>query len=171
MKRMVSSAKVRRARLSDLESLAKMKYDGDVFHSNLPIWPPECDMDEAMRGMKKHLADRKNPIFIAVAPSGEPVGFASTSIDNRETVHEEYRTVGTIVLMFVGEKWRGHGLGRALVSACVAHFKAKGVVQLTLRSVVGNELSERFWDSMSFEPKIYGRSTTVKKAEARLKKG
>jgi GNAT superfamily N-acetyltransferase len=165
-----TAVKVRRAKPSDLEALARMKFELDAFHSKLPIWPPECDMDEARRGMKKHLADRRNPIFIAVAPSGELAGFASTDVSERETVHRDYRRVGTIVLMFVKGEWRGRGAGRALVSACLEHFKRKGVVHLTLRSVVGNKLSERFWDSMSFEPKIYGRSTTVDKVEAKLRK-
>ena len=161
---------VRRARASDLKELAGMKYAGDVFHSKLPIWPPECDMGEATSGMKRHLDDRDNPIFIAVAPTGESVGFASTNISERETVHEGYRRIGTIVLLFVDERWRGRGVGRKLVSACVDHFKKKGIEHLTLRSVVGNKLYERFWDSLSFKPMIYGRSTTVEKVDAKLKK-
>jgi GNAT superfamily N-acetyltransferase len=127
-------------------------------------------MGEATSGMKRHLEDRRNPIFVALAPTGEPVGFASTSIAERETVHDDYRRIGTIGLLFVKEEWRKHGVGRKLVSACADHFQKKGVEHLTLRSVVGNKLSESFWDSLSFEPMIFGRSTTVERVNAMLKK-
>ncbi|MFH0815218.1 MAG: GNAT family N-acetyltransferase [Methanobacteriota archaeon] len=169
MKGEKSEISLRRARMTDLGELAKMKYEGDVFHSELPIWPPECDMGEASRTMRRHLKDQRGTVFVATGQAGILVGFATAEVVERETVHEEYRRIGTIGLLFVREEWRGRGIGRMLVSACTERFDELGIKHLTLRSVVGNNLSERFWDSLSFEPKIYGRSTTVKEVKARLK--
>ena len=164
-----NDVKIRHAHLQDLEALAQLKYELDLYHKNMPIWPPECDMREARRTMKTLLKDRRHAIFVAESSNKEIVGIVTTRVLRRKTLHPEYRRVGEIGILHVQEASRRQGVGKCLVEACIDHFDKRGVKHVTLRSVVYNDISDRFWRSLSLNPALYVRSSTVDNVRNRLK--
>lgn len=164
-----NSVKVRRARLQDLKTLAQLKYELDLYHKDMPIWPPECDMKEARRTVRALLKDRKHVVFVAESSNKEIVGTVTARVLMRKTLHPEYRKVGEIGVICVEEAYRHQGIGKCLVEACIDHFDKKGVRHVTLRNVVYNQISDRFWRALSLNPILYVRSSTVNEIRGRLK--
>jgi len=163
-----SGVRIRRGHLRDGEPLARLKYELDLHHRKMSIWPPECDMNEARKTVKEMLKDRRNAVFVAECLTKEIIGIVNARLVKRETVHSEYGKVGEIGIIYVKDAYRRRGIGKRLVAACIDHFQRLGVRHVTLRSVVDNRASDRFWETLSFTPALYVRSSTVQKVQRRL---
>ena len=125
-------------------------------------------MNEARRTVKMILKNRRNTVFAAESLTKEIIGVVTARLVRRKTVHSEYGKVGMIGIIYVKDHYRRRGIGKRLVAACIDHFERLGVRHVTLRSVVDNRVSDRFWERLSFAPALYVRSSTVQKLQRRL---
>jgi len=60
-------------------------------------------------------------LFVACAPDGGPVGFASAAHARRDGIAE-----GEVETLYILEDWRDRGIGRRLMRAAAAHLHAIG---------------------------------------------
>ncbi len=162
--------RIRFARKADLEYIAELKFRGDEYHSQFDLWPPECEMGEARRTMRKHLGNRKSKIFVAVDGSGHINGFVLIHLKKRDTRHADYKHVGEIGLIYVKQDYWRKGIGTRLVRRAIEYFESKGIEQVTQRVVAPNARGIGFWDSLSFETKVLAKTATVDNVKKRLKK-
>lgn len=85
---------------------------------------------------------------------GLVVGYAviyvglSTAGD-RDEIEHRYGRIGDL---FVEERYRGSGIGRALIAECEARTRAAGVRYLTIRHVPQNERSASLYARLGYEP-------------------
>ncbi len=75
---------------------------------------------------------------------------------------------GTIDQAFVRADHRRRGVGTALVAAVCDFFAERGVHDLSLRYVVGNEEAAAFWTALGFEPRIITAGASLGSVEERL---
>ncbi|MCB1120124.1 MAG: GNAT family N-acetyltransferase, partial [Verrucomicrobiae bacterium] len=59
---------------------------------------------------------------------------------------------GLISDLAVKEQWRNKGLGRAIFYQIEAWFKSRGINRMELEVATTNEISQRFWQSLGFNP-------------------
>lgn len=74
----------------------------------------------------------------------------------RITVNHQYvpARTGTIDQLFVRDAHRRRGLGTALVARLCEWFRERGVEDVSLRYVSGNEEAAAFWASLGFSARI-----------------
>jgi RimJ/RimL family protein N-acetyltransferase len=77
---------------------------------------------------------------------GELIGAVGCDRDRRVKVLHLAQIIGTMVQ----PAWRGRGVGRALIEACIAQARADGVERLTLTVTAGNKAAERLYESAGF---------------------
>ena len=85
---------------------------------------------------------------------GEVVGYAViyvglSTAGERDEIEHRYGRIGDL---FVEERHRGSGIGRALIAECEARTRAAGVPYLTIRHVPQNERSAALYARLGYEP-------------------
>jgi ribosomal protein S18 acetylase RimI-like enzyme len=84
-------------------------------------------------------------VDLALDASGEPVGYCVSSIDRWLT--------GEIDSIFVTAKYRGQGIGRALMEKALAWLNCKGAKKKIVSVAVGNEQAYGFYSRFGFLPR------------------
>lgn len=82
---------------------------------------------------------------------GALVGAIGCDRDPRPKVQH----LGQVVGMMVAPAWRGRGIARALLDACIDRARRAGIETLTLSVTVGNGSAERLYRGAGFDD--YGR--------------
>lgn len=77
-------------------------------------------------------------IYVGLSTAGE-----------RDEIEYRYGRIGDL---FVEERFRGSGIGRALIAECEARTRAAGVAYLTIRHVPQNERSASLYARLGYEP-------------------
>lgn len=119
----------------------------------LPLMRSYCDFyrvdpsDDALRGLAKTLLGepREGVQVLARDDDETPVGFA--------TVYWTWQTlsaarVGVMNDLFVAPGVRGGGVGRALIEACRAHCRARGIETLIWQTAKDNHTAQRLYDGI-----------------------
>jgi GNAT superfamily N-acetyltransferase len=103
---------------------------------------PDDAFDRWVAGLVPVLG-RFGCLFVAGAADA-PVGFLAGRLRSTPA-HFGGELVGFVSEVIVAESQRGRGLGKALLAAAEAWFRAKGVVRVELQVVVKNESARRFY--------------------------
>lgn len=95
----------------------------------------------------------QNPDWCALVAECDGViaGYTICQLALRPPVLRE-KKFGFISDMMVAEKFRGRGVGRALLEAALAWFRKKRMKTIELNVLRGNDMGEGFWSHMGFEP-------------------
>ena len=89
------------------------------------------------------------------------MGYLTAFIQTRKCDQKDFRRVGIIGEAYVEKRFRNRGIGTALVDATARFFSSKGVRHVTLRNAVRNDLANKFWDHLTFNPVVYTRTTAL----------
>lgn len=119
---------IRRAAADDAPALASLQRALALF-SSLEGEAPEATQTRVARQLGRCLADDSHAVFVALAPDGEVVGYASVHW-LPYLIHAGPE--GYVSELFVGEPSRGAGLGTRLLEAVEAAARERGCVRLQL---------------------------------------
>jgi ribosomal protein S18 acetylase RimI-like enzyme len=161
---------IRRGRISDISSIAELKSRLDRDHHLPGLWPPEGGRRESLVRYRNLLRQPVARLFVAERSSQGIVGYLTAFIQTRKCKRKDFRRVGIIGEAFVENRYRHCGIGTALVNAAASFFSSEGVRHATLRNAVGNDLANKFWDSLTFNPVLYTRTTTLGDLDRALRK-
>lgn len=165
------SLAIRRALASDVSSIAKLKSRLNSHHRLLDLWPPEGgSRQQQLTHYKMLLHQSGTRLFVAERSSHGIVGYITAIVQARKCNEKDFRRVGVIGEVFVEKRYRNCGIGSALVDAAIRFFSKRGIRHITLRNAVGNELANRFWCSLTFNPVLYTRTTTLADLDRALRR-
>jgi len=100
----------------------------------------------------KRVAEHQGRIFVAEA-DGETIGWAVFVVEqNAIYVVEDERTYGYIAELFVNEEARGRGIGQALIAACEAEGRAKGLKLMMIGVLAGNRRTASIYAQAGYSP-------------------
>lgn len=98
----------------------------------------------------------------AVCPAGEPAAMAGIFTPPQPKLAH----AGTLWGVYTRAAHRGRGVGTAVVSACIAWARGRGLLRLRLSVVEGNDTARRCYERLGLEP--YGREPDVVLWDGRL---
>ena len=101
--------------------------------------------EERKRAILQRASGGEVRVDLALDASGELVGYCVSSIDRWLT--------GEIDSVFVGAKYRGQGIGRALMEKALAWLNGKGAKKKIVSVAVGNEQAYGFYSRFGFLPR------------------
>jgi len=89
---------------------------------------------------------QRNPglSFVAQTDAGEIIGAVLGGHDGRR---------GYLHHLAVAREWRGQGLGRALVEACLTGLKREGITRCNIFVYAANEAGQAFWKHFGWQPR------------------
>jgi GNAT superfamily N-acetyltransferase len=104
------------------------------------------------RTLMKRMADNEGHAFVA-EQNGNAVGWAVFVIDQEPIyVVESERRAGYIAELFVQERSRGIGAGKALIAACESHARATGLNVLMIGVLPSNTRARSVYLAAGFRP-------------------
>lgn len=160
---------LRPARTADLDRLVDLLLglQDHVEQSNPDVWRMR---GSARANLKGQLVGRLNAVdscgLVAEHKQDGVIGlvFGRIIINNRYTPSR----AGQIDQAFVHTNHRRTGLGSRLVALLCRFFAAKGVEDISLRYVVGNDEAAAFWSAIGFTPRIVTAGMVREQLELRL---
>jgi GNAT superfamily N-acetyltransferase len=97
------------------------------------------------------VAGRNGKIYVAVGDDGARLGWGVAHEEENDIyVVKELRLHGYISELFVVEEMRGHGVGRALIEACEAWAKVRGLPLMMIGVLSGNTRAKRIYESSGY---------------------
>ena len=97
-----------------------------------------------------YVVTSENEVLFVAEENGRIVGYIAGSIEDRAPVYRVERR-GDILMAFVLDEYRGHGIGRELTERIIQWFKEKGIEYVELSVDSRNDLGYNVWNSLGFE--------------------
>jgi GNAT superfamily N-acetyltransferase len=94
---------------------------------------------------------RNGKIFVAVREDGTRLGWGVAHEEENDIyVVKELRLHGYISELFVVEEMRGQGVGRALIEACEAWARSRGLPLIMIGVLSGNTRAKQIYESSGY---------------------
>ena len=160
---------IRSAQMADLDRMEELllSLQGQLETSNPDVWR----MTSAARGqIRGQVRSRlKAPDVCALVAEHHSDGVVGV-IFGRIIANKRYVPArsGTVDQLFVHECHRRVGVGSRLVGELCRFFDERGIEDLSLRYVVGNEGAAGFWEDLGFSPRILVVGAPRQTVEERL---
>jgi GNAT superfamily N-acetyltransferase len=104
------------------------------------------------------LKQTANGVFLIAELGGEPIGWAAVYEHESPTyVIEAERHCAVICEAYVEEAVRGQGAGRALLAACEAWARQRGLPVIHIGHLAGNERAATVYEKAGFAPYVVSR--------------
>lgn len=164
------NATIRKAKASDRNKLLRMRLrmQEHMEAANTGIWRiTEEGRRQIWPEVEETLNDEEDRVLVA-EEEGIIMGFAHGRVVSRETYTP--RTVGHIDMIYVEPAQRRQGIGSGLVRELCGYFRERGVDEVNLRYVLGNEEAEEFWRFLGLTPVIQTANTLLEALEEKLKR-
>ena len=160
---------IRPACVADLDRVAQLQLglQDHLETSNPDVWRMKPEAREQIRGqLSSRLGAQDACALVAEHASDGLVGF----IFGRVVTNKRYTPTrtGTVDQVFVAERHRRTGVGTRLVAELCRFFGERGIEDLSLRYVIGNEAAAGFWERLGFAPRIAVVGATRQMVEERL---
>ena len=144
---------LRAAKQDDLDEIMRLYRQLMGFHEALdPRLALDWDGIEAFRDhLSTVLGSEYDRTLVAEAPDGAGLaGFIIGRLaQNPPVFRQPY--YGYITDTCVDERWRRHGVGRALFAAMRAWFHGQGLLTMQVNVAARNPASQAFWREMGFK--------------------
>ena len=90
-------------------------------------------------------------ILLALDPGATPVGFLQVGLRSHADGCDTSRPVGFIEGWFVRDRFRGQGIGSALVRAAEDWSRERGCLEMASDALIENEESQRAHEALGFD--------------------
>jgi GNAT superfamily N-acetyltransferase len=129
--------------------LGSQRYEHAV-EANRRLDPPVADEYYAV--LMHHVADSDGRVFVADV-DGRAIGWAVMIFEEHPVfVEADQRAYGYIAELFVEEQARGLGAGQALIAACEAEARRRGVSQIMLGVLAANTRAAGIYAQAGYAP-------------------
>ena len=106
--------------------------------------------------LQRDVAERGGKFYIADDDSGSAIGWAVVNeADDDVYVVENERRFVYISELYVDEAARGTGVGRALIAACEAWAKTRGIAVMQIGVLAQNTRADRIYRRAGYAPYAY----------------
>jgi GNAT superfamily N-acetyltransferase len=139
----VTSFAVRRADTADAARTAPL------FDAYRVFYDQPADLDASAAFLRERIEREESVVFIADAPGGEVLGFVQLYPVWSSTTTPAGR-FWLLNDLFVAERSRRHGVGRALMERAERLAAETGAVGLTLSTGIGNLRAHKLYESMGY---------------------
>ena len=145
--------KIRKAKLSDAEDLARLYFQFWVPHKKVD---PLLEFDKKMtlksqiQFAKKDIRKRSNYIFVA-EKWGKVIGFIEFFIKKNEYCFK-IKKYGYLNSATTHKDYRGKGVAKALTNVALKFFKDKGIQYVRTNVYNINEVAMKTWIKLGFQP-------------------
>ena len=99
------------------------------------------------------VAALKSRLICAAMRGGQPVGFAEAAV-RLPPAYFAARLTGFVAHLYVVPEARGDGIAAGLATRLDTWFTERGVKEVQLHVVDGNEPALRFWSKRGFRPEL-----------------
>lgn len=150
-----SDVEVRHARRGDLDEVADLAVELQVFHTRSPMLEPMFASPVAARAsLESALRDDRSAMWLAVEDDA-PVGFLAFAPDQRAS-----RSV-RLGIAVVAESARSRGLGTSILDAGLRWASDEGYESCLVGWTSTNLDGDRFWRRHGFDPTYYTLSRQI----------
>jgi len=138
-----SKCVIRRATLDDLDAVAPL------FDAYRSFYKQPVEAERAKAFLRERMERGESAVFVAMV--GEEAagfcqcypGFSSVGLSKRVRLND----------LYVDERFRGLGIGRALTARSIEHARETGAPKLELATEVANTTAQGLYESMGFVKK------------------
>lgn len=160
---------VRPARRNDLDRLVQLllALQEHLEASNPDLWRMKEEGRARLRAqLNARLSAANTCALVAEHTEDGVIG----AIFGRLVINKRYdpSQAGVVDQVFVAEDHRRAGVGSRLVAGVCTYFAEKGVEDLSLRYVAGNQEAASFWLALGFSPRIVTAGACRQEVEAVL---
>lgn len=147
----MNEIKIEIATAEDAESIAKVAYQVAQLHDEaLPEYFRPVPKEEQLRGIQDMLRDEKIVVFKAIY-DGKICGFLFLEMIHRVSQGLRFSTYGCVLNLGVDEKYRGRGIGTALLISAEKYVHDRGGEALDLSVFVFNEKAIKLYECLGYK--------------------
>lgn len=147
----MSEVKIEIAKVEDAEDIAKIAYQVAQLHDEaLPEYFKPVPKEEQLCGIQDMLKDEKIVVFKAIY-DGKICGFLFLEMIHRVSQGLRFSTYGCILNLGVDKKYRGRGLGAALLKFVEEYVHDRGGEALDLSVFAFNEKAIKLYESLGYD--------------------
>lgn len=154
MSDILNRAVIRPARPADIDTIAHLWEELVAFHRALDVELPPAAPNGALRYARRlidHLDDPSAHVLVAEV-DGQVVGYTIGVVVDLAPEMFQQEASGFLADIFVAERYRRHGLGKALVNALSDWFRARGLRYFEWHAAARNPAGIAFWESLGGRP-------------------
>ncbi|MGA8670742.1 MAG: GNAT family N-acetyltransferase [Terracidiphilus sp.] len=100
---------------------------------------------------KRHERDTSGSNLVGAGPGATPVGFLQVGLRSHADGCDTSRPVGFIEGWLVRDRFRGQGIGSALVRAAEDWSRERGCLEMASDALIENEESQRAHEALGFD--------------------
>jgi GNAT superfamily N-acetyltransferase len=152
----MSTTRIREARLDDdksaiLEFIFALQVYEQGFEANRRIDPQMAEEHYAV--LIAHVEKHKGKILVAEDEAARPIGWAAFHEEEGGVfILADERKHGFLAELYVVEAARGAGVGRALIAACEAWARGRGLVSLRIGLSARNGDALKVYERVGYTP-------------------
>ena len=140
-KLVTKDVQVKYATPDDLDALTPL------FDAYRVFYEQPSDLKLARNFLTERLQLRDSVILLAVAASGEAVGFTQLYPSFSSV---SARRIWILNDLYVAGKARGSGVAQALMESAMVHARFTGAIRLTLSTAITNKRAQRLYESLGY---------------------
>lgn len=144
--------KIRKARVSDAEDLAKLYFQFWTPHKNVdPLleFDKKLTLKNQIKSAKKDIKKKNNHIL--VADNGKVIGFIEFFIKKNDNLFK-IKKYGYLNSATTLKEHRGKGVAKALSKAALKFLKSKGIKYVRANVYNSNKVAMKTWIKIGFKP-------------------
>jgi ribosomal protein S18 acetylase RimI-like enzyme len=145
--------KIRKAKMSDAEDLAKLYFQFWEPHRNVdPLleFSKKLTFKNQVEFAKKDIKKKGTYVFV-VERCGQIIGFIEFFIKNNDKCFK-IKKYGYLNSATTHEDYRGLGVAKALTKECLKFLKKKGITHIRTNVYNTNKIAMKTWTRLGFKP-------------------
>jgi ribosomal protein S18 acetylase RimI-like enzyme len=145
---------VRKPQLTELSELIQLWEEQYRYHHELDSEYYVSNSEGLTKKFSEYLTkciEKEDPYIQVAVYEGKLVGFITYEVDEADYFDTNIKKFGSVLELYVSDKYRRKGLGTKLMQAAEAFFKGQGLEWVELQCSSFNEMALMFYDKSDFK--------------------